>query len=147
MKEYKIYTCGKMNGITFSQQMQWRQIIEAFIKDHYDGNDRVTFIHPPLYFNYDHMQHKSEREILDWEMKQLHDCDVVIVDLNQIDSTIGSHMELGAVQGINRFGDRYIYVIGVGNTENLHPWIKETCMRIEDNYSDAAKYIAEYLLV
>ena len=147
MKEYKIYTCGKMSGISFSQQMQWRQIIEAFVKDYYDGNDRVKFIHPPLYFNYDYMQHKSEREILDWEMKQLHDCDIVIVDLNQIDSTIGSHMELGAVQGINRFGDRYIYVIGVGNEENLHPWIKETCMRIEDNFSDAAKYITGYLLV
>lgn len=147
MREYKIYTCGKMSGISYSQQMQWRQIAEAFIKDKYDGSDRIKFIHPPLYFNYEHTMHKTEREILDWEMMQLHDCDIVLVDLEGIDSTIGSHMELGAVQGINRFGDKYIYVIGVGKEDNLHPWIREACNRIESNYADAASYIVEYLLV
>ena len=147
MKEYKIYTCGKMSGISFDEQMRWRKTIEKFVKEKYDGNDRVKFIHPPLYFNYEHMHHKTEKEILDWEMKQLYDCDIVVVDFNGIESTTGSHMELGAVQGINRFGDKYIYVIGIGKEENLHPWIKETCMRIEDNYSDAAQYIVEYLLI
>ena len=146
MKEYKIYTCGKMSGISYEQQMKWRKEIEEHVKGLYDGNDRVKFIHPPQYFNYESILHKTEREILDWEMKQLHDSDIVVVDFNGIDSTTGSHMELGAVQGINRFGDGYIYVIGVGDDSNLHPWIKETCMRIEDNYSDAAKYIVEYLL-
>lgn len=147
MKEYKIYTCGKMSGITFNQQMQWRLLLESFVKNKYDGDDRIKFIHPPVYFNYEYAHHKSEREILDWEMKQLHDCDIVVVNLNRIDSTTGSHMELGAVQGINRFGDKYIYVIGIGKDDDLHPWIKETCMRIESNYSDAAQYIVEYLLV
>ena len=147
MKEDKIYTCGKMSGISYSQQMQWRQILEAFVKDKYDGNSSIKFIHPPQFFNYDKILHKSEREILDWEMKQIHDSDILVVDLDGIDSTIGSHMELGAVQGINRFGDKYIFVIGIGKEENLHPWIKETCMRIENSYCDAAKYIVEYLLV
>ena len=147
MKEYKIYTCGKMSGIPFEKQMGWRQALEACVKDKYDGSDKIKFIHPPLYFNYEHMMHKSEREILDWEMMQLHDCDIVIVNLKEIDTTIGSHMELGAVQGINRFGDKYIYVVGIGEDNNLHPWIKETCNRIESNYSDAATYITEYLLI
>lgn len=147
MKEYKIYTCGKMSGIPFEQQMQWRKSLEAFARDKYDGSDKIKFIHPPLYFNYEHMMHKTEREILDWEMMQLHECDIVVVNLEGIDSTVGSHMELGAVQGINRFGDKYIYVVGIGEDNNLHPWIKETCNRIESNYSDAATYIIEYLLV
>lgn len=147
MKEYRIYTCGKMSGISFEKQMQWRKTIEEYIKDKYDGSDIIKFIHPPLYFNYEHVMHKSEREILDWEMMQLHDCDIVIVNLEEINSTVGSHMEIGAVQGINRFGDKYIYVVGIGEDNNLHPWIKETCNRIESNYSDAATYITEYLLV
>jgi len=71
----------------------------------------------------------------------------VVVDFKGIDSTIGSHMELGAIQGINRFGDKYIYVVGIGDDTNLHPWIKETCNRIESNYFLAAEYIVEYLLV
>lgn len=147
MKEYKIYTCGKMSGISYENQMYWRKKIELFVNREYDGSDKVKFIHPPLFFNYESSSHKTEREILEWEMKQLHDCDIVIVNLEGIDSTIGSHMELGAVQGINRFGDKYIYVVGLGKEDNLHPWINESCMRIENSYSDLAKYIAEYLLV
>ena len=147
MKDFKIYTCGKMSGISFDKQMEWRQIIETLVKSKYDGYDRIKFIHPPLYFNYEWDRHKTEREILDWEMMQMHDCDIVVVDFKEIDSTIGSHMELGAIQGINRFGDKYIYVVGIGDDTNLHPWIKETCNRIESSYSRAAEYIVEYLLV
>lgn len=147
MKEYKIYTCGKMSGLSYSQQMKWRKNIEKLIRDKFNQKHAITFIHPPFYYNYVIAKHKSEKEILDWEMMQLHDCDIVIVNLNQIDSTTGSHMELGAVQGINRFGDKYIFVVGIGDDKNLHPWIKETCNRIEKSYSDAAEYIAEYLLI
>lgn len=147
MKEYKIYTCGKMSGTTFEKQMKWRKNLEELVNEKYGGNDKIKFIHPPLFFNYEHMQHKTEREILDWEMKQLHDCDVVVIDFDGIDSTIGSHMEIGAVQGINRFGDKYIYVVGVGEEKKLHPWIKESCMRIENNLDDLAQYIAEYLVI
>lgn len=136
-----------MSGISFEEQMRWRRNIEFLIKNKYDGLSKITFIHPPLYFNYENKMHKSEREILDWEMMQLHNCDIVIVNLNGIDSTIGSHMELGAIQGINRFGDKYIYVIGIGDEDNIHPWIKETCHRIEEWNSEAATYIADYLLV
>lgn len=146
MKEYKIYTCGKMSGISFNDQMKWRKELEDNVRSNYDGIDRIKFIHPPLYFNYETILHKSEKEILEWEMMQLHDCNIVVVDLNNINDTVGSHMELGAVQGINRFGDKYIYVIGVGDDTNLHPWIKETCVRIEKNLFDASKYIVEYLL-
>ena len=147
MKEIKIYTCGKMSGTSFEKQMEWRKNLETLVREKYDGNDAIKFIHPPLYFNYEHTQHKTEREILDWEMKQLHDSDIVVVDFDGIDTTTGSHMELGAVQGINRFGDKYIYVVGVGKEEDLHPWIKETCIRIEDTFPDIAQYIVEYLLI
>lgn len=147
MKEFKLYTCGKMSGISYEKQMKWRNDIEMLIRSAYDGNAKLTFIHPPLFFNYDNIYHKTEREILEWEMKQLHDSDIVIVDFDGIESTTGSHMELGAVQGINRFGDRYIYVVGIGDENNIHPWIRETCIRIEKNYSDAANYIKEYLLI
>ena len=146
IREFKIYTVGKMSGISYEEQIAWRKHLEECVKLYYDGSNRVTFIHPPLYFNYQEHLHNTEREVLDWEMMQLHDCNIVVVNLDQIDTTIGSHMELGAVQGINRFGDKYIYVVGVGE-DSVHPWIKETCTRIENNFTDAAKYIARYLLV
>ena len=136
-----------MGGIPFEKQMDWRTKIEVSVKLEYDGDNRIKFIHPPLFFNYENHNHKTEKEIFEWEMKQLHDSDIVIVNFDGIDSTIGSHMELGAVQGINRFGDRYIYVVGLGEENDLHPWIKESCIRIEKSYSDLARYIIDYLLV
>lgn len=147
MKQFKIYTCGKMSGTTLEHQMKWRKLLEECVRIRYDGSDRIKFVHPPMFFNYEFKSHKTDKEILEWEMKQLHDCDILVVDFDGINDTVGSHMELGAVQGINRFGDRYIYVIGVGDSSNLHPWIKESCMRIEDNHYKAAKYIVEYLLI
>ena len=142
----KIYTCGKMSGISFQEQMEWRLRIEGEVKKWLDFGQGVKFIHPPMFYNYEENYQKSAREILEWEMAQVHDCDIVIVNLDGIDSTVGSHMELGAVQGINRFGDKHIFVIGLGKDDNLHPWIKESCIRIEDDYAKAAEYIVEYLL-
>lgn len=142
----KIYTCGKMSGISFIEQMMWRSRIESEIKSSLDCGQSVKFIHPPLYYNYEENNHKTEREILEWEMTQVHDCDILIVNLDGIEDTTGSHMELGAVQGINRFGDKHIYVVGLGKSDNLHPWIKESCIRIEEDYAKAAEYIVEYLL-
>lgn len=142
----KIYTCGKMSGISFQEQMEWRLRIEGEVKKWLDFGQGVKFVHPPMFYNYEENYQKSEREILEWEMAQLHDCDIVIVNLDGIDSTVGSHMELGAVQGINRFGDKHIFVVGLGKDDGLHPWIKESCIRIEDDYAKAAEYIVEYLL-
>ena len=148
MKEFKIYTCGKMSGIPYEQQIKWRKYIEKCVKDNTLYRDcNVRFIHPPLFYNYEENQHKSEREIFEWELTQVHDCDIVVVNLDQIDTTIGSHMELGTVNAINMFGDKHIFVIGVGKFENLHPWIKESCLRIEDSFEHAAIYICDYLLV
>lgn len=134
-----------MNGIPYEEQMEWRKSVESELV-RCGGRDNFEFIHPPRFYNYEQKQHQSEREILEWEMAQVHDSDIVVVNLNQIDTTIGSHMELGAVQAINMFGDKHIFVIGIGKAENLHPWIKEVCMRIEENESDAALYIKDYLL-
>ena len=142
----KIYTCGKMSGISFQEQMEWRSNIEHEVKIRTYYSADVKFIHPPMFYNYEENNHQSEREILEWEMAQLHDCDIIVVNLDGIEDTTGSHMELGAVQGINRFGDKHIFVIGLGKDENLHPWIRETCIRIEEDYAKAAEYITEYLL-
>ena len=148
MREVKIYTCGKMSGIPYEEQMRWRNNFTSCLKKENDFIDRkITIINPPIFYNYEHKVHKTEREILDWEMKQLHDCDIVVINFDGIDSTVGSHMELGAIQGINRFGDKYIFVIGIGKEDELHPWILETCNRIEPDCESAAKYVAEYLLI
>ena len=143
---FKIYTCGKMSGLSYDEQMRWRLNIQNLIQER--TSKSVTFIHPPLYFNYFDNNHKSEREILEWEMAQICDCNIVLVDLTTIDDTIGSHMELGACNAINMFGGRHIFVVGIGKSQKpLHPWIEETCIRIEEYAEAAAEFVCDYLLV
>lgn len=47
-KTFKIYTAGKMGGLTYSQQTDWRLKIEKLIKERTSAN--VVFIHPPLFY-------------------------------------------------------------------------------------------------
>ena len=149
MREILVYTCGNMGETTFDEQIAWRTKIENLVQKTISGYviPKVTFIHPPIYYNYEEKNHKTEREILDWEMMQLHKCDVLVVNFDKINTTTGSHMELGAVNGINRFGDKYIFVIGFGKTNGVHPWILESCNRIEDTVEDVASYISNYIAV
>ncbi len=145
-KRWKIYTAGKMSGISYAEQIKWRIELTGEITGRTTA--QVDFIHPPYYYNYEEHFHKSEAEILEWEMTQLNDCDVVVVNFEGINDSIGTHMELGAIQGINRFSGKHIFVIGIGDMNaDLHPWIKESCMRIEPTIEDAAEYIAKYLLI
>ena len=145
-KRWKVYTAGRMSGIQYLDQINWRIDIQNAIMERTEEN--VEFIHPPYFYNYDEQNHRSDAEILEWEMSQLNDCDIVIVNLDGIESSIGTHMELGAVQGINRFSGKHIYVVGIGSpSQELHPWIREACIRIEADMDNAAEYIAKYLLV
>lgn len=142
---FKIYTAGKMSGISFGQQMDWRNKVERELLKLTD--EPVKFIHPPLYFNYECDLHKTEAEIKTWELNQIRDCDIVVANLNGIDSTIGTHFELGFVDAVNTFGNKHIYVVGIGDGKNLHPWIELSMLRIEPTIEAACSYISEYLLI
>lgn len=146
MKEFKIYTCGKMNGISYEKQMEWRCKIQELIESKTDK--KVTFIHPPLFYGYHEIMHKSEREVKEWELNQVCDSDIVIVNLDGINESIGSHFEMGAICGANIVGNKQITVIGVGEVKpEIHPWIGLSFLRHEECLEDAADFIATYLLL
>ncbi len=143
----KIYTAGKMKGLSFSQQMWWRSSYEDLVLDYAEkaGLKSPVFVHPPNYYNYEENLHKSDREIFDWEMMQLRSADILVVNLNDIEESVGTIMEVSAAQTINRMGGN-IFILGIGWSECLHPWIRDSCLRIEDGTEGAAKYTVDYLL-
>lgn len=146
MKEFKIYTCGRMGGIPYEEQIHWRNEIEKAISLRTDK--KVTFVHPPLYYAYGEEYHKSEREVMDWELMQVCNCDIVIFNLDGIMPSIGSHMELGAAYGARLAFGKNISIIGIGKIdENIHPWIGACQFRNEETIEDAADYIVKYLLI
>ena len=141
----KIYTCGKMSNLSFDEQMEWRINFQLCMQSITDTP--ITYIHPPLYYNYEHTNHKTEAEIKVWELNQIRSSDIVIVNLNDINKSVGSHFELGFIDAINMFGNKHIYVIGVGDTSHVHPWIELNLFRHEPDIASACQYIKDYLLV
>lgn len=145
MKSIKIYTAGKMSGLSYDEQMSWRENFERIIKIRITKN--IELIHPPRFYNYENRIHKNEREVKEWELNHLRDADIVVVNLDGINSSVGTHYELSFVDAINSFGNKHIYVIGIGNTDNLHPWINLSLFRVEHTIEDAVEYIATHLLI
>lgn len=143
MKTYKIFTAGKMGGLSYDEQMKWRKDFETILRSRCDKS--LTFVHPPMFYQYG--DETNEREARMWEISQLKDSDIVVVDLTTIADSIGTHIELGIIEAMNEFGYKHIHLIGVGEPNVSHPWIQMGMLRQENTLEDAADYILTYLLL
>lgn len=150
MKEVRIYTAGKMGGLSLAEQMQWRDDFLYVLGNSVDDTRvNITCIHPPLFYRYDleDPDYKTLDEIMTWDLTQLSTCNIMVVNLDGIDTSIGTCIEIGYVDALNSVRDKKIFIIGIGSEENLHPWIKQSMFRIEDSIESAVEYIKEFLLV
>jgi len=152
MKEYVIYTAGKMNGLEYTEQMQWRLAVEKAIGHAIADrsfNVCAKYIHPPLYYEYGAKFQNSEKEVKEWDTTRVMQSDIVIVNTDHVADSTGTHYELALCDAVNRLTDKHIFVIGVGSTspEDLHPWIADSIMRYEETIEEAAQYIVDYLLI
>lgn len=150
MRTFKIYTAGKMGGLDLPQQMDWRFDLESAVRREAAANASMyalAFVHPPLFYRYDVHWHQTEREAMQWDLAQIRDSDIVVVNLDNIADSIGTHMELGFIEAMNQFGAHHIHVIGIGTSNIDHPWIGEMMFRHAQTVNEAAEYIAEYLLL
>lgn len=143
MKTYKIFTAGKMGGLSYDEQMKWRKDFETILCSR--CNKSLIFVHPPMFYQYG--DETNEREAREWEINQLKDSDIVVVNLTTIADSIGTHIELGIIKAMNEFGYKHIHLIGVGEPNVSHPWIQMGMLRQENTLEDAADYISTYLLL
>lgn len=143
MKTYKIFTAGKMGGLSYDEQMKWRKDFETVLRSRCDKS--LTFVHPPMFYQYG--DETNEREAREWEINQLKDSDIVVVDLTTIADNISTHIELGIIEAMNEFGYKHIHLIGIGEQNVSHPWIQMGMLRTESTLKDAADYISIYLLL
>lgn len=152
LKPTKIYTVGKMHGVPLSEQRMWRIKIENAIKRELDRRSidwsNISFINPPDFYNYEENNHKSEREVKEWELSQVMDSDILIANLKGINDSVGSHFEIATAGAVNALGQKHIFIMGIGKLEGfVHPWIIDSFIRIEEDYLAAVNYIVDYLLV
>lgn len=129
-----------MSSLTFEEQYKWRQRIIDAINYQYEHEKNASFFNPVNFYNFEDKRHKSEKEVMEFDLYNLRNSDIVIVNFNN-EKSIGTAMELMLAK------EYKIPVIAFGvNEKNIHPWLLECCTRVCDNLKEAVEYTVDFFL-
>lgn len=137
----KIYLAGGMGSLSFEEQSKWRsQVINAIKYGEYHCEKKPVFCNPVDYYNFTEKRHKSEKEIVEFDLNAVRKSDLIIVNFNDPKS-IGTCAELAIAY------DRKIPVIGINKGgQELHPWLVEFTTRMCDDIREAVEYTVDFYL-
>lgn len=141
MENIKIYLSGGMSSLDFEKQSKWRrQISDAIMFGDYDYSKKPIFFNPVDFYNLTEPTHKSEREVVEFDLNALRHSDLVIVNFNDPKS-LGTACELAIAYEMK------IPVIGINKGGvDLHPWLEVFTNRMCENIKEAVEYTVEYYL-
>lgn len=141
MKECCIYLAGAMSGLSFEEQTKWRQKVkDAILYGGYDYDFSPVFIDPTRYYNFEEISHKSEKEVMNFDLNKVRTSDLIVVNFND-PSSLGTMAELAVAY------EHRIPIIGMNNSGKiLHPWQIEFCNRICDDMYELVSHIVEFYL-
>ena len=143
MKRYKVYLAGKMSGLSFEVSDKWRSDFQYIMKTAMLSDDNYIIINPNKYYNFKNPTHQSEKEVMQYDLNHVRSSDIIVVNLDGINTSIGTAMELYAAAQLN------IPVLAWGTSEeweNTHPWLRECISRVESDMHNLCEYIFEYYL-
>lgn len=142
----KIYLAGKMSGLPFEEMNEWRVKLKEILTTYANYSDtNIKIINPVDFYNFEKPKHQNELEVEEFDLAHVVSSDIVIVNLDGLDSSIGSIIELHNAKYHNK-----IPVIAFGSKENynkLHPWTKNDITRVEKTIYDVAAYIKDFYFV
>lgn len=137
----KIFLSGAMSGLNFEEQTKWRrQIRDAILFGDYDYSKKPIFFDPTQYYNFEEIKYKSESEIMEFDLYNLRNSNLIVVNFNNPNS-IGTAMELMLAKELR------IPILGLNkDKKELHPWLECSCNRICDDLRELASHIVEFYL-
>lgn len=140
MEAIKIYLSGGMSALNFEEQSKWRQNLINAIKYNYDCKKKPEYFNPVNYYNFEDVQYKTQREVMEFDLNALRKSDLVIVNFND-PSSLGTCAELAIAYEMK------IPIIGINkDSKELHPWLECFCNRMCDSLKEAVSYIVEFYL-
>ena len=145
MSKQKIYLAGAIGCYKDCPEKakEWRRYVNFFL--HVKGLENEWEVFDPTnYYNYWNPTHKTEKEIMRYEFNQIKHSTVALVNLKDIDKSIGTSDEI-LFSYINN-----IPVIGFLDdsddvNEYVHPWKIEQIDRIETG-EKALENVLDYIL-
>lgn len=141
METIKIYLSGSMSGVSWEEQTKWRkQVMDAIKYNDYHYDKKPVFFDPTRFYNFEEKQQKSEREVMEFDLYNLRNSDLVIVNVN-------NQWSLGTMSELILAKEYRIPVIGWNSSgEELHPWLVECVTRMCDNLREAVEHTVEFYL-
>ena len=141
METYRIYLSGGMGSLSFEEQSKWRkQVIDAIKFGDYHYEKKPVFFNPVDYYNFTEVRHRSEREVVEFDLNGLRNSDLVIVNFNDPKS-IGTAAELAIAYEMK------IPVVGINSkNQELHPWLVEFTTRMCEDIREAVEHTVEFYL-
>lgn len=130
-----------MGNLSFEEQSKWRKNISEAIKtEGTDSEKKASIFNPVNYYNFEINSHKSEKEIMEFDLYNLRNSNLVIVNFND-EKSIGTAMELMLAKEYN------IPVIAFGaGDKQIHPWLTECCTRVCDSMREVVDHIIQFYL-
>lgn len=114
----KIFLSGGITGLDAEESKKWREYIQRYFALYRHDN---IIINPVNHFNPNEETSESiEREGMEFCLSHLRTSDLIIVNLNKLDS-------IGTAQELMLAHELHIPIIGIVNeslVDNVHPWIK-----------------------
>lgn len=138
---YKIYLSGAIGCYEKSGSdyyKTWRKDVDDMFASSIDD-----CFDPTKFYSYNDSSY-TEKEVMRYDLKQLKNSDIVLVNLDSIDMSIGTAQEIFYAYLLD------IPIIGFIEDEKstyIHPWIKEEVDKIfvgENSKDDAVDYIKVY---
>lgn len=142
----KIYLAGKMSGLSFDEMNEWRnEAKHKLLTAAYMSGACVKTINPVNFYNFEGKRHQTEIEVEEFDLAHVTSSNIIIVNLDGLSSSVGTIIELHDAHYHNRipviaFGDKDIY-------DNLHPWVKNSITRVEENIDDVITYIKDFYFI
>lgn len=138
----RMYLSGGMSSLSFEEQTKWRKQVKNTIllfKD-YDLVKNPIFFDPTEHYNFEVQEHKTEKEPFEYDLYQLRNSDLVIVNFNDPNS-IGTAVELALAYEYRK------PIVGLNEDgKELHPWLLEMTMRMCTDVEELCHYVMDFFL-
>lgn len=151
-----IYLAGRMGGLTKTEYNTWREMLKKKLEIVAECcNSMIQVINPADYFDFDNMEDHTDKEIMQFDLNMVRQSDIVIANINGINESIGTAIEVYEANRLN------IPVIAYANVPEIlehkrnnaifdktHPWIKE-CLatNLMFHADDVVQYVKDFYMV
>lgn len=141
-----IYLAGAMSCYFNTEQhdypKQWREDAKKYVKQLYDD---ITLVSPTDFYEIGKNYHKSETEVMRFDLRMVRESDIVLVNLRDLHSSLGTSDEIlyAFIRGNTVIG----FIDDESELKKIHPWKIEQIDRIEtgkDSMKRAIDYIYRY---